>query len=138
MEKTNSALMVRKDEKPNFKEKLKNWYVNNIANNGNTIKKLYGVRTTVQNTAGAIALGIFCPELLPVVPAIQKGNKKLNDIKYDLGRSAIHKGLDIKDDEINEKPASHALDSLTDEAVSEVTKNVADKVIEKMGEGRSR
>ena len=138
MVNSGDAIAVKDGKKDGkFKEKLRRWYVNYVARNGNSIKKLYDARTTAQNTAGAIVLGILAPELLPLVPAIQKGNKKLNDLKYNIGKGAIHKGLGIKEGDVEVKPASEALDSLTDENVGKVTQAITDKLIEKQG-GRSR
>ena len=133
-----SAIVVKNEVgKPKIKDKIKSWYVTNVANNGNTIKRLNDIRTTVENTAGAVALGIFFPAALPAVPAIQKGHKKANEFKYDTGKSLIHKGLGIKEEELDVKPVSQALDSLDDTVVENMTKDIAEKFIENQG-GKSR
>ena len=124
----NNAIAV---ENPSFKEKLRNWYIKNIANNGASFERVNDIQTTVDNTAGAVAVGIFAPAFSPLIPIVQKGYKAMRKFKYNLGKKIIHKGLDIKDEDLNVKPTNEVLDSFSNEEIESTTKTMSEYIMKK-------
>jgi hypothetical protein len=130
MEAVNSSLVVKDN---NFKKNLRKWYIENLANNRNSFDKIHNIKIKAENTAGGIAVGIFAPYLLPIVPAVQKGYKALKDTTYNAFKNFTHKKLDIKEQDIKDKPTSEILNELNDEKVEELVNAAGDIIMERNG-----
>lgn len=138
MEKEESVITLEKDDGVKFKDKLKQWYIANVANNGETIRKVYDVRTTVENTAGSVAFFVFLPEFSALIPAIQGANKFKNNLEYDIGKKAVHAVLHISPEELNVKPASDKLGIPDDKEIERMTEEAATSIFtSSSSEGRS-
>lgn len=131
MEKAESTITLEKEDGQKFKDKLKQWYIKEIANNGDNIKKVYDARTTIQNAAGSAAVCIFLPEFIALIPAIQAFNKYKNNLEYGAAKGIIHHTLDISPEELNVKPVSKDLDSLDNGELESIAENVATSIFEK-------
>ena len=128
MEKAESTITLEKEDGQKFKDKLKEWYIKEIANNGDNIKKVYDARTTIQNAAGSFAFCVFLPEFVALIPAIQAFNKYKNNLEYNIGKNIIHHSLNISPEELEMKPVSKELDSLDNGTLEDITKGVTEKI----------
>ena len=139
MESIDSSAIVVVNEKgeERFKDKLRNWYIKHVASNEQTFRKVHDVRTAARNTAGSVALGICCPELLPFVPAIQKGYKAVRDAVYEGGKKVIHKIFNVKEEEIQKNEVPEVLKNISEDEVQKLVETAGDIVVEKTG-GKSR
>ena len=130
MEAVDSSLVVQNN---NFKNNLRSWYIEMLANNRNSFDKIHNIKIKVENTAGSIAVGIFAPYLLPLVPAVQKGYKALQDAKYNSFKKFTHKKLDIKEQDIKDNPTVEILNNLDDEKVEKLVNTAGNIIMERNG-----
>jgi len=97
MEKDNK-LIAKKDTN----KKLRDWYVANfdVSKKDDRVRALYTTSLDIQNVVGSGLITVFCPELLPLVPAIQKATKDGRLWIYDKAKEVIDKkvGIDSKND----------------------------------------
>ena len=133
MTDVNAIELPRGKDGKSTKEKLRDWYIEKIANNGETFEKIDNISTTVTNAAGSVALSVFAPQLIPFIPAIQKGYKALRKFAYNKGKEAIHKSLDIQEEDLNVKKTPDVLDALSSEEVKDMTQAASDIVMTRGG-----
>lgn len=88
--------------KKGVKEKLKEWYINQVRNPKETdkIRAVFSTFNDIQNAVGAAAVAIFAPEALPAVPIAQKISKGVQMGMYDGGKviGAKIAGVEVEPD----------------------------------------
>lgn len=75
--------------KKGVKEKLKEWYVNQVQKpkDDDKIRAVFATFNDIQNAVGGAAVAIFAPEALPAVPIAQKISKGVQMGMYDGGKA---------------------------------------------------
>lgn len=70
---------------------------------------------------------------MPLVPAVQKGYKALQDAKYNSFKKFTHKKLDIKEQDIKDNPTAEILNDLDDEKVEKLVNTAGNIIMERNG-----
>ena len=88
--------------KKGVKEKIKEWYINQVRTPKDTdkMRSVFSTFNDIQNAVGAAAVAIFAPEALPAVPIAQKISKGVQMGMYDGGKviGAKIAGVEVEPD----------------------------------------